>query len=129
FAATPGAGVFRSDGGAWSVVSSGLDATRIASLVALPGTPPSLLAAVDGGGIAATIATDDGADAWGPANDGLPTIRISVLARDPTEPGRVYAAGGGVFRSDDGGGAWTTVTASFELGPTALVVDPTDGAT
>jgi hypothetical protein len=35
----------------------------------------------------------------------------------------VYAAGGGVFRSDDGAATWSTVAASFD-GPTALVVDP-----
>jgi hypothetical protein len=51
------------------------------------------------------------------------------LARDPSTPGRLYAAGGGVFRSDDGGHSWTTVAATFEVGPVALVVDAADPTT
>jgi hypothetical protein len=50
------------------------------------------------------------------------------LADDPSTAERVYAAGGGVFRSDDGGATWSTVAATFD-GPTALLVDPTDPET
>jgi hypothetical protein len=82
-----------------------------------------LVAAIEGGGVAAS---DDAGASWAAANVGLPTTRVSVLARDPSTPGRVYAAGGGVFRSDDGGHGWTTVAATFDVGPAALVVDAAD---
>jgi len=75
------------------------------------------------------IAVSEDGTAWAAANAGLPTSRLNVLARDPSTPGRVYAAGGGVFRSDDGGVTWTTRAASFNVGPVALVVDAADPAT
>jgi uncharacterized protein (TIGR03437 family) len=53
---------------------------------------------------------------------GLPPTDVSVIAPDPVAPQILFATGtGGIFRSVDGGQAWTTV---YPSSAGALVIDP-----
>jgi len=57
---------------------------------------------------------------------------VNALAKDPSAPDTVYAAtaGGGVFKSEDGGETWGSINAGLdELFVTALAVDPTASGT
>jgi photosystem II stability/assembly factor-like uncharacterized protein len=68
-------------------------------------------------------------------NAGLPTgTFILSLAIDPTTPSTVYAAGGGVFKSTDGGGSWKEIDTGLPRGSGqryfhSLSLDPTAPST
>lgn len=51
----------------------------------------------------------DGGATWVPADAGLPDLGVPALAVDRSDPDRVYAgtAGGGVWKSADGGQSWS----------------------
>ncbi len=75
--------------------------------------------------------TDDGGETWRPANGGLPSSQITIgfVAVDPRNSDTVYAAtlyhsagaGGGVYRSSDGGGSWKQVNEEQTI--TSIVLD------
>jgi photosystem II stability/assembly factor-like uncharacterized protein len=50
------------------------------------------------------------------------SAKLQTIATDPHDSGRLYAGGPGIFRSDDYGATWHTL--SLELQPDRLVVDP-----
>jgi photosystem II stability/assembly factor-like uncharacterized protein len=53
------------------------------------------------------VSSTDGGQTWAPIL-ARPGVGANGLATDPTQPGRLYAAGkNGVRRSDDGGSTWT----------------------
>ena len=74
-----------------------------------------------------STAAPAGVSRWtslGPRGNAL----IIALVSDPATPDTVYAAtaGGGVFKSEDGGESWKAVNAGLDEGyVTALAVDPT----
>jgi photosystem II stability/assembly factor-like uncharacterized protein len=99
-----------------------------------------------GGGI---WKTTDGGGNWEPINDFLPSLAVTAIVADPTDPAIMYAStgegffntdalpGGGVFKSTDGGDSWNPLSATVPTGdPTGhpwgwvndLAISP-DGAT
>ncbi len=56
-------------------------------------------------------ASYDGGRTWTPIANDLPSLDIHAFARDPDDPGRMWAylAEGGVYESIDGGTGWTKV--------------------
>lgn len=124
-------GVYRTlDGGdTWQRVLYVDPGTGVADLVADPGNPDRLLAAMwdfrrspdffrSGGPGSGLYATDDGGDNWtrlGP-DDGLPEGELGRigLAFAPSDPDVVYALveaeRSALLRSDDGGRSFTTVS-------------------
>lgn len=84
------------------------------------------------------IASRDGGATWAPVESDLPNIDIHALARDPADPGRMWAylATGGVYETSDGGTHWEMVldghrpflVAVRGQGSTGLIgVDPFQG--
>lgn len=57
------------------------------------------------------VGSTDGGQSWSPIAADLPNIDIHAFARDPLDPGRMWAylAEGGVFESTNGGTHWTKV--------------------
>jgi len=115
YAGTPN-GVFKStDGGtSWSAANNGLSVSNPLSSLPLyinaltidPVNPATLYAGLNFAG--AVYKSTDGGGSWTPANRGLPASLTLVLAIDPSNSARLYAATGvGVFRSTDGGANWS----------------------
>jgi len=76
-------------------------------------------------------ASRDGGAAWHPAARGLPPYQpVSVLALDPADSRRLYAAvqvsdqAAAVYGSDDGAGGWTLLAEGLPGPITSLAVDP-----
>jgi hypothetical protein len=127
----PGGGAYRStDGGVtWTQISgasgSGLPAEGVSDLVADPGNPNRLYAAVDPFFFADTgnegvYRSDDGGQTWAQVNNGLTGLgtsqRILLAVHNSAAGNAVYAMvidhnGGlsGVFRSSDQGADWTSL--------------------
>lgn len=129
----PGA-VFRSDDGGSTYTleralwdhphrpqwSAGFGGQAFHTILPHPTDPDSLTAALSTGGV---YATTDGGATWEPRNQGiradfLPEGQqypefgqcVHKVARHPSRPERLYAQNhGGVFRSDDEGGSWTSI--------------------
>ena len=85
-----------------------------------PEDPDRLLVAISTAGV---YASDDGGGSWRAANAGIsvpflpgsPTPEfgqcVHKVARDAGDPERLYLQHhGGIYRSDDGGGSWTSMT-------------------
>jgi photosystem II stability/assembly factor-like uncharacterized protein len=98
--------------------------------------------------------SNDGGESWRPLTDGLPILRISDIAVDPSDPDVIYIAVGdygyvgvdlvhtdrkrhthyglGVFKSTNGGDSWAPTGLGFELdsGQASLIrrvfIDPRD---
>ncbi len=131
--ATPDA--WLTESGANGFVASGPGPTNLlATLWLEDGT---LLAGTQVSGV---LRSTDGGAHWTPSNDGLTPsqttagafIDVRALVRDPTTPGRVYAAlyQGGVARSDDLGAHWTQPNDTLrdeKVGRVAVDVDATTG--
>jgi photosystem II stability/assembly factor-like uncharacterized protein len=85
-----------------------------------PTDPDRVLAAISTGGV---YSTTDGGETWAPSNTGgkaefMPGERfypefgqcVHKVARDATDPDRLFLQNhGGVYRSDDGGASWTDI--------------------
>src|SRR5689334_6439863 len=85
-----------------------------------PTDPDRVLAAISTGGV---YATSDGGETWAPSNTGvkaefMPGERsypefgqcVHKVARDATDPDRLFLQNhGGVYRSDDGGATWNDI--------------------
>ncbi len=127
--ATGPLGLFRSDdgGSSWVQLTNGLPSLSTTDVAIDPSDPQTLYAAIgrifghpDNGIYKST----DGGDSWGKLGGGLPSEtlgRISVAVA-PSMASRIYtlitrpsdAFGGGAsvlgaYRSDDGGGSWTSI--------------------
>ena len=96
-------GVFKSldEGSTWTRANSGLFATSIDSLAIDPQNPHTVYIGIDGIGL---YKSTDGAVSWS-ATPILPGY-FFALAIDPQEPDAVYASGGGLSKSIDGGANW-----------------------
>jgi hypothetical protein len=106
------------------------------TLLPHPEDPKSLLAAISTGGV---YRTTDGGSSWEPRNKGIkaeffPGDRqypefgqcVHKVARHASRPDRLYLQNhGGVYRSDDEGGSWTSIADGLpsEFG-FPIVVDP-----
>lgn len=76
------------------------------------------------GGVAGGIwKSVDGGGSWVPMNDFLPSLAVTSLVLDPTDPSVLYAGtgesfandglpGAGIFKSTDGGQTWTQLAAT-----------------
>jgi photosystem II stability/assembly factor-like uncharacterized protein len=109
----------------------------VSSLVIDNRTPATLYAGTRGGGI---FKSSNGGQTWMAINTGLVLARpsplparppqagpdIAALAIDPSAPATIYAWGGGLFKSTDGGGSWTATGLS---GASTLAIDPSAPAT
>ncbi len=85
-----------------------------------PTDPDRVLAAISTGGV---YASSDGGETWAPSNTGvkaefMPGERfypefgqcVHKVARDATDPDRLFLQNhGGVYRSDDGGASWNDI--------------------
>jgi photosystem II stability/assembly factor-like uncharacterized protein len=129
----PDRGVYRTtDGGAtWELVLHSGDTTGCVDLVLRPDQPGTVLAALwqrertperyDYGGAGCAVwRTDDGGDSWSVVGGGLPLpsagggrIGLTLCASQPHRMYAVYADNigyfDGLYRSDDGGAAWSRV--------------------
>lgn len=151
FASTDGSGIFQLDatGTTWSPVASSPAAVAVHALAIHPTTPQRIWAgqATHGPVSPALYGSSDGAQNWASANTSLRAAQIWALAIDPTTATNLatttlYAAGNaastgntgylnfGLYRSDDGGQAWSTIDAGLPvlnsyLGSVrALALDP-----
>jgi photosystem II stability/assembly factor-like uncharacterized protein len=95
-------------------------------------TPQSLIrSSLVAFALLAALPVGAGVNRWtslGPRSDAV----VNALARDASLPDTVYAAtaGGGVFKSKDGGETWAPVNTGLDDGyVTALAVDPTAAGT
>ena len=128
---TTGGGVRKStDGGAsWNAMNNGVTDTFINALVLDKTTPTTLYL---GNSTGVSKSTDGGAT-WTNSSNGLPASSgrfVTALAFAPTTTSTIYASTanfigtqGGVFKSTNGGGAWTSlVRTDFTMG--SIVIDP-----
>jgi photosystem II stability/assembly factor-like uncharacterized protein len=98
-------GLFRSDnwGASWSNAGVGLPEEPPTTFVAMPGSPETLYAVVQG----RMWRSVDGARTWTSPGAGILPSDLDALGVDPTHPTRLWAAGGDrLFRSDNGGANW-----------------------
>ena len=112
YAATPGAGFYRSaDGGAtWQLVSRGPNRLRLQILGVDPHDPRRVyVMARDLHNERGLFRTEDGGKHWLKSGAGLPATVFGV-AFDPAAPGRIYAATPtGLYRSSNRGAAWARI--------------------
>lgn len=103
------AGLYRSEnaGTTWSLVSG--ENLVINSIVLHPENRNRIILGIEGDGV--YISNDRGAT-FERSSHGLHNVKVTTIATDPLEQGRVFAAvvfGGsasGIYRSDDAGGTW-----------------------
>jgi photosystem II stability/assembly factor-like uncharacterized protein len=111
--------LFRSDdrGATWSPVDVLARSLILAGLVAVPGSPQTLLSF----GTSGIFSSADGATSFRPSGGGLPAPGIANVTVDAQEPARIYAAtlGGQLWRSLDAGVSWDLRLQSG-VGPLAL---------
>jgi hypothetical protein len=138
FAATIGGGVFASaDGGAsWQSSANGLSDPDIASLAADPTDAKTLYAGTthpyDGSNPERVYKSTDGGASWRQTGLDAGGSPIGMLVVDPEKPSQVAAlspGSAGYAQSEDGGGSWSTVSASASCGSVnALFYDDARGA-
>lgn len=113
YAATGGAGVFRSaDGGSsWSAANNGLTELGVDALAIAPSSPSTLYAATSAGSAPSSVfRSTDGGSSWMAVNNGFDrSSPPSGLAVDAGQPGTVYLAAGKRFKTTDGGANWADV--------------------
>jgi photosystem II stability/assembly factor-like uncharacterized protein len=103
---------------------AGFGGQAIHTLLPHPTDPDQLTVAMSTGGVYRTF---DGGDSWAPANTGIRAVFlpegsqfpefgqcVHKVARDSTDPDRLYLQNhGGVYRSDDGGDSWASIAAGL----------------
>jgi photosystem II stability/assembly factor-like uncharacterized protein len=116
-------------GDTWTVIKSGLTNTNLYEVAIDPFDSLTLYAAHDGTGISRSI---DGGDTWDwqISQNGLgegPNLRKVLV--DPDSPKTIYASGGVLFKSLNGGKAWFPISAGIEAHEYHLLMDPLDSKT
>jgi len=152
-AGTSDAGILRSaDGSTWTSSNAGIRAHAITTLGVDPSDPLRMYAA---GALGGVYRTTDGGATWIPVDAGLPekifladfdwaSEFVAALAVDPSAPNTVYAgvsqmgpgaepAGGGLFKSTDGGATWHAAVSgitdgTFPVSIGHLAIDPSHPA-
>jgi photosystem II stability/assembly factor-like uncharacterized protein len=96
-----------SDGGeTWSGMKTGLNTVGVRMFAIDPAQPTRIYAGTESEGV---FRSNDAGSTWQRTND-LPAIPVRALSVADDGSGTVYVANDiGVFRNDDGGGAWTNV--------------------
>jgi photosystem II stability/assembly factor-like uncharacterized protein len=133
-------GLFRSQdqGASWSESDSGLSQFSVGALTPIPGPQASLLLGYAGGtGFQPFLLRGDSRGlSWQESYDGMTSSVVHALVADPGLPDVIYAAGGGIFRSTDGGLNWTILEPGIfgsMSGQTGVIwsfaVDPTRATT
>jgi photosystem II stability/assembly factor-like uncharacterized protein len=138
YAGTNGGGVFVStDGGAsWSASNNGLASLNVRYLAVDPATPSTVYAATASGLFRST----DSGSSWHPINSGLPSnsLQSYALAIDPTDSSTLYTAISyksglmneyAIYKSTDGGDAWSYSSNGLVYLANALVIDPVTPST
>ncbi len=117
------AGVFKTaDAGAtWSSFSTGLTTLDIAQVAVDPLAPTTIYVASRGNGVFKSTA----GGAFAAVNTNLPSgAKVNAIAIDPLNAGTLYAAlPDGLYRSTNGGGAWTSVLGQAANG---VAIDKSD---
>jgi photosystem II stability/assembly factor-like uncharacterized protein len=124
------------DGGqSWQAINAGFPVSAVSALVLAPGSPGTLFAGTLGGGL---LKSSDGGANWSASTQGLAELYISSIAIDPTAPATLYAGTAHpydgshserVFKSTNGGGAWTQTSldaSGFSVG--YIAVNPAGAA-
>ena len=131
---TPARGVYRStDGGrTWSHTLA-VDPAAVIDLVWDPSAAGTVYASIGGGSQPSPgvfVSRDEGTT-WSRLNgDGLPNAGgLNIAVAPDSSARRLYAlaggrGGGGLYRSDDGGGSWTLATDRLASAGGHLYVDP-----
>ncbi|MFN7918529.1 MAG: hypothetical protein U0Q16_00440 [Bryobacteraceae bacterium] len=126
FVGTENGGVFRSrDGGAtWSGNLAGavLPGRLITRIETHPANADDVVVTVAGRGGSHVFRSGDGALTWRDIDEGrLPGVPHSAAVIRRDEPGSIYVANdAGVFKTTNGGAAWTSITSNL---PNVMVVD------
>lgn len=112
-----GAGIFP---GGWKWLGPGNIGGRLRAIVIHPTTPNTMWIGSAGGGI---WKTTNGGASWAPCDDFLPSLAVSTMVIDKTNPNVLYAGTGeGFFETEDG-----TMNTSAIRG--AGIFKTTDGGT
>ncbi|WP_268898683.1 RCC1 domain-containing protein [Geomonas anaerohicana] len=91
---------------------------NITALAVNPGTPRTLYASAQTGGI---FRSNDGGDSWFAVNNGVTGTYVYSLVLDPTDGATLYAGtDNGLIKSVNGGNSWNPANAG--LPPSAVVV-------
>lgn len=119
--------------GAWTFAGPTNVGGRVVDLEFAPQAPSTVYAAAATGGI---FKSTDAGQTWRPIFDDLSVLTMGDLAVDPLRPNIVYAgtgeangghnnfAGGGLYKSVDGGAAWTYVGLEETVSIGRVLVDP-----
>jgi photosystem II stability/assembly factor-like uncharacterized protein len=107
---------------------------NVESLAADPLSPEIVYAGTNVG----VYKTLDSGEDWFPANDGIGSVTVSLLAIDPVTPSTIYAVdsritspSGTLFKSTNGGSSWSRIDAGLSrpeetgFAVQALAIDPT----
>jgi hypothetical protein len=109
-------GVYRSDtnGWLWERRSTGLPEGSVVSIAVDPSNGHRLFVSLPGG----VYRSEDDGIAWQITAE---NVGVRALAVDPADPKVVYAAGDGLWKSEDGARSWRKITA---CNCTSIAVDP-----
>ena len=107
--------------GLWTALGPGNIGGRVRSLAISPTSPNTMWA----GGVAGGVwKTTNGGTAWAPLDDFMANLAVTTIVLAPGNPDLIYAAtgegfnnadsirGAGIFRSTNGGTAWTRLSAT-----------------
>ncbi|MCX6553131.1 MAG: hypothetical protein NTY02_19375, partial [Acidobacteria bacterium] len=128
YAGTSFGGLFTSVdwGGTWTPANNGLTNSSVYALAIDPINANRMFAGTWGGGLFTSL---DGASTWSPVA-GVNLSWISAVAVAPSDAQSVYAAGGSVSRTTDGGATWRKLPDGLPgAGAVSLAVHPTSPAT
>ena len=129
-AGTSGNNLFKTINGGvtWTPSELGPSITFVYDIELKPGDSSVVYAGTSSHGI---FRSSDSGRTWAPLGDGeIRNSSILSIAVSPSEPDRIYAGThGGVIRSFDAGGSWTSVRVGTDFLSVTVAVDPSDSGT
>ncbi|MBN2198628.1 MAG: hypothetical protein JW747_02135 [Candidatus Aminicenantes bacterium] len=117
----------------WRNIGPAIMVGRVTDIEGAPGKPAVVYVGTASGGVWKTV---DGGVTWKPIFDGIGLPSIGDIALEPGNPDVVYvgtgeanprnsvSAGGGVFKSTDGGATWASLGLQDTRHVSRIVVDP-----